>query len=405
MPEKRPILLTVLVSLFFGAIAGGIFGVLAANGTLTEWAGAVIPSIATKESARQVNTHAVAIEEDSATIDVVKEASPAVVSIVETKAIPEIVGGGLSPFDFFFNTPQRGTENGEGQRQETGRGTGFIISQEGLILTNRHVVSGEDADYTVILNNGKEFVAEVLARHPVYDLAIVKITSEEALPTLELGDSDSVKIGQTVIAVGNALGRFQNTVTRGIISGLGRTVDAGDGRGNFETLEDVIQTDAAINQGNSGGPLVNLAGQVIGVNTAVSTEGQLVGFAIPINQAKRAIESVQESGRIILPFLGVRYTLVDEQIQKLNELPVDYGAVIVKGRAEGALAIVPGSPADKAGLVENDILLSINGEKITKKKSLSRILAQYAPGEVVTLKYLHDGEEKTVEVELAERGE
>ncbi|MFA6511588.1 MAG: trypsin-like peptidase domain-containing protein [Patescibacteria group bacterium] len=401
--QKSSLTIVIFISLIVGALSGGVFGVLAGNGTLEDWV-AVLPGFDVQESAQSVNTQAIALEEESATVDVVEAASPAVVSIIETQAIPEVFGG-TSPFDSFFGVPQTPQSTEDGQRRETGRGTGFVISSDGLILTNRHVVSEESAEYTVIMNTGDEYTATVLARHPVYDLAIVQIEAEGELSYLELGESESIKIGQTVIAIGNALGQFRNTVTRGIISGLGRTITAGDGQGNYETLEDVIQTDAAINSGNSGGPLMNIAGQVIGVNTAVSSEGQLVGFAFPINQAKQAIESVQETGRIILPFLGVRYTVVDEQVQKLNDLPVDYGAVIVKGRTDDQLAIVPGSPADLAGLVENDIILEINGEKITNEHSLSSILAQYAPSDVVTIQYIHDGETLTKDIELAERAE
>jgi serine protease Do len=402
--EKKTVLPTILLAVFFGAVAGGVFGALAANGTLTHWAAVAIPSLATRQSAQSVNTASLSVEEESATINVVDDAAPAVVSIVETKALPEVLGNTGSPFNsFFFGAPQQ--QQGNSEPQVVGRGTGFLISKDGMILTNRHVVADAEAAYTVILNSGEEYDATVLARHPVYDMAIVKIEGESDFPKLELGDSDSVKVGQTVIAIGNALGEFRNTVTRGIVSGLGRTVTAGDGRGSAETLENVIQTDAAINQGNSGGPLMNLAGQVIGIDTAVSTEGQLVGFAMPINQAKNAIESVQKNGKIVVPFLGVRYTVIDDQVKKANDLSVDYGAILVKGQSADALAVVPGSPADKAGLVENDIILTLNDEKITADHSLSNILAQYSPGDTVTIHYLHDGEEKDASVVLAEREE
>jgi len=222
------------------------------------------------------------------------------------------------------------------------------------------------------------------------------------LPPLELGDSSKIKIGQTVIAIGNALGEYRNTVTKGVISGVGRTITAGNGRGFSETLEDVIQTDAPINFGNSGGPLIDLQGKVIGVNTAIASGGQLIGFAIPINQAKEVIESVKKYGKVVYPFLGVRYVLIDESIAKKNNLPVDYGALIVRGENVTDLAVVPGSPADKAGLMENDIILEVQGEKVTKENNLGKLIRKHKPGDTIELKILRKGEEKTVEVTLDE---
>ncbi|RLB87157.1 MAG: hypothetical protein DRH10_09570, partial [Deltaproteobacteria bacterium] len=222
------------------------------------------------------------------------------------------------------------------------------------------------------------------------------------LPTLELGDSDKIEIGQTVIAIGNALGEFRNTVTKGVISGIGRTITAGDSRGRSEMIESAIQTDAAINPGNSGGPIVNLAGQVIGINTAISSQGQLLGFAIPINEAKRVINSVEKYGKIVRPFLGVRYILNNPEFAKKNQLKVDYGAIIVRGETVKDFAVIPGSPADKAGLQENDIILEVNGTKIERGNSLAKLLSKYAPGDEVTLKVLSKGKEKEVKVKLEE---
>ena len=233
------------------------------------------------------------------------------------------------------------------EKIEIGGGTGFVISNDGLILTNKHVVSEENADYTVVTNSGDKYEAKILAVDPFNDLALIKVEGLNLEP-LSLGDSDKIAIGETVIAIGNALGEYRNTVTKGVISGIGRTITAGDMQGLSETLENVIQTDAAINFGNSGGPLINLKGEVIGVNTAIASSGQLIGFAIPINQVKKTIESVQKYGKIIYPFLGVRYLLITEDIAKKNNLPVDYGALIVRGEEISELAVTPGSPADKA---------------------------------------------------------
>ena len=274
-----------------------------------------------------------------------------------------------------------------------------MVSSDGLILTNKHVVDDTEAEYTVLMNDGKRYTATVLARDPVLDLAVVKIDMKNLTP-LSLGDSDSVKIGETVIAIGNALGEFRNTVTKGVVSGIGRTVTASGTADGSEVIEGAIQTDAAINPGNSGGPLLNLQGEVIGVNTAMSQAGQLIGFALPINEAKRVIDSVERYGKIIRPYVGVRYVMINEEIAKANQLPVQEGALITRGEQRTDLAIMPGSPADKAGLAENDIILELDGQKVDKDNSLARLIARHSPGDTVTLKILHKGEEKEVKVKL-----
>jgi len=216
-----------------------------------------------------------------------------------------------------------------------------------------------------------------------------------------LGNSDQLQIGQTVIAIGNALGEFRNTVSVGVISGLGRTVTASGGN-IIVTQEDVIQTDAAINPGNSGGPLLNLKGEAIGVNFAMAKGAQNIGFSIPINAVKKDIEEVKKYGKITYPFLGVRYVLINEKIKEQNGLSVDYGALIVRG-SRGEEAVIPGSPAEKANLQEGDIILSFNGEKITAQNSLAKIIRKYKPGDKVTLEILRGEKKKTVEVVLGER--
>lgn len=347
--------------------------------------------------------------QEEAVIEVVKKSSPAVVSVIITKDIPKLELYYEEPFkgfeEFFgfpfeFKIPQ--WRQGGTEKQEIGGGTAFFVSEDGMLITNAHVVSDKEAEYTVLTNDGKKYPAKVLARDNLRDLAFLKIEGGP-FPTLKLGNSDALQIGQTVIAIGNALGEFKNTVSVGVISGLGRRVTAGGG-GIIETLDDVIQTDAAINRGNSGGPLLNLKGEVIGVNFAMASGAENIGFAIPINQAKKDLEQVKKLGKIVFPFLGVRYVIVNEEIQKKNNLRVNYGALIVKGE-KGESAIFPGSPAEKIGLREGDVILEFNGEKITSENPLAQIISKYNPGDKITLKVLREGQEKIFQVELGERGE
>ena len=341
---------------------------------------------------------------EQAIINTVKSASPSVVSIIISKDLPVYEQQYVNPFGdipgFDFSIPeyvQKGTQN-----QEIGAGSGFIVSQDGLILTNKHVVSDQQAQYTVITSNGQKYDAKVLALDPVQDLAIVKIKSDKKLPAITLGDSDGIEVGQGAIAIGNSLGQFSNTVSVGVISGLGRTVSASEGGGSLETLEDVIQTDAAINPGNSGGPLLNLNGEVVGINVAMAQGAQSIGFAIPINIAKRDISQVALNNKISYPFLGIRYVLVNDAIKQKNNLSVDYGALISKGPNEES-AITKDSAADKAGLKEGDVILEFDGKKITTKSPLSTLIATYSPGDKVTLTILRDGKQVYVDVILRER--
>ena len=221
---------------------------------------------------------------------------------------------------------------------------------------------------------------------------------------VSLGDSDGLEIGQTVIAIGNALGEFRNTVSVGVISGLGRTITASGGANFVETIEDVIQTDAAINKGNSGGPLLNLAGEVIGINTATVLNAQNIGFAVPVNKVKRDIEQVKAVGKITYPFLGVRYILLTDRIAKEQNLSVQYGVLIAKG-SQGESAVTPGSPAQKAGLLEGDIILEFNGERITPENSLAKLIQKYNPKDTVVLKVLRGDQEKIFTIVLGERSE
>lgn len=354
------------------------------------------------------------IEEESSVVEAVEKASPAVVSIIITKDLPKLESFYYSPFgdddffnDFFNDFLVPGTRQNGTERREVGGGSGFIISKDGLVVTNKHVVLDQEADYSVLLNDERTYEAEVLARDPINDLAVLKIKGDnhDDLPTVELGDSSILKTGQTVIAIGNALGEFRNTVSVGVISGLARSITASGGAGFAEELTNIIQTDAAINPGNSGGPLLNLAGQVIGINTAISQQGQGIGFAISINEVKNSIQSVKDNGKIVRPWLGVRYIMLNEEIAKSNNLDINEGAIVVRGEQRTDLAIIPGSPADKAGLVENDIILEIDGNQLNRENHLAKVISKYKPGDEIELKIWHKGEEKTVKVKLGEFGE
>ncbi len=338
----------------------------------------------------------VQVTEESAVTNVVKEAGPAVVSIVISKDVSQ-------QFDFdafrFFGIPA--PPSSQPNIQEVGAGSGFFVSDDGWIMTNKHVVLDETATYTVVTKDGESYEAQVMARDPSNDLALLKIEISNA-PYLRFADSDTLQLGQGVVAIGNSLGQYQNTVTYGIISGVGRSIRAGGG-GISELLEGVIQTDAAINQGNSGGPLLNLAGFVVGINTAVDVSGQSIGFAIPANDARIALESYQANGKILRPYLGVRYTMITPALAKTDELPKDYGALIVRGSGTTDFAVLPGSPGDRAGLREGDIILELNGQRLDEDNSLARALRRFKPGQRVDAKIYRDGGEQTITIEVGER--
>ena len=295
-----------------------------------------------------------------------------IISVID-KALPSVVNVVGSQVDK------------SGEREIVARGTGFVIDSSGLLLTNRHVVSQSNLLYTVYFNNGARSSVTVAALDPLNDIAILKVTATgyKALP---LGDSDKIRIGQTVIAIGNSLGRYANTVTKGIISGKGRSVSASDNiTGQAETLADVIQTDAAINLGNSGGPLLNSAGEVLGINTAIDQLGRSVGFAIPINDAKRVLESYKKNGKIVRSFLGVRYIMVSSDIQDQRKLNYDYGALIYAGDLSGEPAVIPDSPADRAGLKEGDLILTVNSKLVARDNSLLDLVQKIKPGDIAKL--------------------
>ncbi len=405
--SKKNITVIIILTIFLSSIFGSVFGFISSQNSdifLEK-----ILKRDKKENDLLNGDKLKTVQEESATIEVVEKVSPAVVSIIITKDVPKyksFFGNPYNDMESFFDFFNRGwgnfQEEEETEKQKIGGGSGFIISSDGIIVTNKHVVEDTEADYTVITNDEKEYEAEILALHPSLDAAIIKISGDN-FPTLELGNSDELKVGQTAIAIGNSLGEFSNSVSRGIISGLKRELVAGSGWGKTEYLSNIIQTDAAINSGNSGGPLLDISGKVIGINVAMAQGAENIGFALPINEIKKSIQQVKEKGEISIPFLGIRYIIINEALQEENDLPFDYGALVLRGDKITELAVVPGSPADKADIVENDIILEINGEKITEKSQLSSLIIKYSVGDEVTLKVWHKGEEKEVKVKLEEK--
>ena len=312
------------------------------------------------------------VQEESQVINVVDKVSPAVVSIVVK----------TTNFDP-FNGPTI---------DESGIGTGFIVDKGGLIVTDSHVVDSENGQYSVVLKDGTSYDVNKIHLDRQNDLALLEITASN-LPTVELGDSEKLQVGQKAIAIGNALGQFQNTVTMGVVSGLGRSITAGDGLGmQTKFYENVIQTDAAINPGNSGGPLLNSAGQVIGISVATSPGANNISFAIPVNSLKPILGSFLAEGRIVKPYLGVSYQMVSKGIAQIRGLP------------EGAfvLSVARDTPADKAGLQRGDIITKFDGQQLGEALSLSQAISVKKVGDEITLEISRSGKTQDLKVTLAE---
>lgn len=309
--------------------------------------------------------------------DLAKKVGPSVVSIEVT--------GTRTTTDFFYGTRQGVTQSA---------GTGFFVSADGYVLTNRHVIPEGTTKVALTMSDGTKLsdvsvVGRTKADDPL-DVAFLKVNDKnKKFAPVILGDSNQMEVGNMVVAIGNALGQFQNTVTSGIVSGFGRDLQASGDQGSVETLQNLIQTDAAINQGNSGGPLVNVNGEVIGINTAIAGDGaQNIGFAIPINDVKSIIDSVLSQGKIQRPYLGVRYIQLNQDIAAQLNLEQTEGAFI--NGTSNQSAIVPSSPAEKAGIKDKDIIVEINGKKLTSKNSLSAVINQQKIGDKITLKVIRD---------------
>ncbi|MDD4930832.1 MAG: trypsin-like peptidase domain-containing protein [Candidatus Colwellbacteria bacterium] len=333
------------------------------------------------------------LDYEEAVIEAVEAASPSVVSIVVSKDVPIIENCPVSPFggllggtEFYVPCP---SQSGKTETKKIGGGTGFVASADGLILTNKHVVSDKNASYTVFLAEGNEkYTAKVMSLDEVDDIAILKIEASGLKP-LTLGNSDSVRLGQTAIAIGNALGEYKNTVSVGVISGKGRTVTA-SGPSGYETVDGVFQTDAAINPGNSGGPLLNLKGEVIGINTAVASGAENIGFSVPSNKVRRALDTYRSTGKIEGSYLGVRYRMTGD------------GAAI-SASDTGEQAVVSGSPAEKAGLKDGDIIFEADGKKLGTSRSLASVIGERSPGDTIDIKVRRGNEVLVIKVSLGNR--
>lgn len=350
-----------------------------------------VPSFFPKDSGESTSSseNTQMLKEENFVINVVDKVSPSVVTVgVRSK---DNGNNQQSPFDIFFNVP----ESDSNKPDEQYIGSGFIVQKDGLIVTNKHVVAERGLDYVVIDYKDNHYEVENIYRDPSNDVAIIKVKNppKGGFKSAELGNSSNLKVGQFVVAIGTALGEFPSTVTTGVVSGLGRGIKAGSPfQGFVEQLDNVIQTDAAINPGNSGGPLLNSSGQVIGVNTAVSNQGENIGFAIPINIVKDSLDNFNKTGKFSRAYLGVSYVIITKQSALLNNVP------------QGALvqAIINGSAADESGIQVGDIITEISGDKLTDEGSLAVSISKKKIGETIELKIYRDGKNLTVNATLKE---
>lgn len=386
LPPTR-LRITAVVALLILSLGCGFLG--GWLGHRTGGAGSVFSS--TSDSQKVVTSESQLISQ------IAKTVGPSVVS-VDVVSTDTSSSGGLYGL---FNT---------GPSQQEDAGTGIIISSDGLIMTNRHVVPSGATSVSVTLSDGTELDnVQVVGRtndNDSLDIAFLKITDAKGhkLTPATLGDSSKVAVGDAVVAIGNALGQFQNTVTSGIISGYGRSVQAGDSSGlssATENLDDLFQTDAAINEGNSGGPLVNMNGQVIGINTAIASNSENIGFAIPINDVAGLIKQVEATGKFQRPYLGVHYLPVTGDVVKQYNLSVTNGAFIAPSGDGGATQpIIPGSPAEKAGLQINDVITAVNGSTVDQSHSLTSLIGQHSVGDTLDLTVVRGGKTMHVSVKL-----
>lgn len=354
MPKELPKFSYIILAVVFGGLLGiGLFRLASSGDLNVNFTG---PS---KSETAKISQTQTILNEENVVIDVVEKSSPSVVAI--------------------------------GTGQNSAMGTGFIVSDKGIVVTNKHVV-GTNAIYNVVTRDGKKFEVRKIYRDPVLDLAVVQI-DEGGLKALNMGSSANLKVGQTVIAIGNALGKLTNTVTTGVVSGLGRQVVAGNPfSGSLESLDNLIQTDAAINMGNSGGPLLNSAGQVIGVNVATTDGAQSIGFAIPIDSVKKIVNDFIDKGAVSKPYLGIKYNFINQDMAILNKTPA--GAYVQN--------VIVGSPAQKVGIEIGDIITKINGNNVLSEAQITDLVSAKKVGDVISLTLWNGGKERSMLVTLQE---
>ena len=377
-----------LQDFFLGLLAGVFLVAVFIGGAASEkiWGLPFLQKLGSSNNSTELINQRIVTEENVVT-EVAERVSPAVVTVSYKQETPVMEQYFLDPFGMF-----RGSRpSGQVESEQVDIGSGFIVDKSGLVVTNKHVVAqGTASDYTVVLKDDSSHQVEKIWRDPLNDLAILQINGE-SLPVVELGDSDKIKVGNFVIAIGTALGEFRHTVTTGVISGLGRGITAGDGLSMSEKLDNVIQTDAAINPGNSGGPLLNSAGQVIGVNVAVSQSANNVGFALPINTVKESLNNFNTTGKFERPMLGVRYQLLTKEQGILNNVPA--GAYVVE--------VVAGSSAEVGGIKKGDIITKFDGQEVAEvENGLVELLSGKKIGDRVEVELYRDKETKKVEIVL-----
>lgn len=333
-------------------------------------------------------------------VSIAQRVCPAVITIIASRDLPHI--------EEFYFLPVKGEKIAfpkkiadTKEKTKIGGGSGFIISNDGYVLTCNHVVDDGEAEFTVILDPDHRYKAKVLARDPLVDIAILKIEGNN-FPFLKMGNSDKVDLGESVLAIGNPLGEFEDTLSLGIVSGLSRKITAYGNDLKATNLRGLIQTDAAINPGNSGGPLVDMKGDVIGINTAMIVGAENIGFAIPINYIKEDLQEVKKNGYVKRPFLGVKYILLNEEIARMNKLDCIYGALVVR-EMFGEAPVAKGSSAEEAGLKEYDIILQFNGEQITQDNSLNDMLSKCEVGDKIELLVSRSGKLRKIKIVLREK--
>lgn len=355
----------------FSVLLAGVCVLMGFVGPVVYWASGVLTKTNT------VNSETVVSQEGDVIANVASKVGPSVVSIL-TETTAQTVYGRMAT--------------------QQAAGTGIVISADGYVVTNKHVVTSTTKSIEIILSDGTSYKdVKFIGSDPSNDVSFLKINGVTNLSAAKLGDSSAMKVGQKVIAIGNALGEYQNTVTTGIISALGRPVTAGDEIGlSTEQLENLLQTDAAINPGNSGGPLVNLSGEVVGMNTAVATDAQGIGFAIPINDVKGMVKTLLATGKVVKPYLGVRYISITPDVATEYNLSVKNGAYIIS--TNGDAAVVTGSPAEKAGLKEKDVITKVGNTSVDSTHPFASLIAQTTPDSKVSITYIRDGKETTIAV-------